>query len=152
MDNQGPSIFSDKITLSTVLIQKIFTTITLYNNIFRKLRDGSVLKHDLVNDEDWKLCWQNVTEIYDYLEFQYINLLALKVDGKIEEGKILKEKLIRIINRYRTTNNVLTLEDLSYVYESVRYITTKVGLHNVDTYKTNKSRDMLEPEGDWFSW
>jgi hypothetical protein len=142
----------DKISLAHIIIQKIFMTINQYNNIYRKLRNGEILMADINNDEDWQLCWQNLLEIYDYIEYQYIGLLSLKFDGKKKESQNVMDKLDRIINKYREHTSKLSFEDLQFAYTNIRFITTKVGLHNVDTYGGDKTRSLLEPEGDWFSW
>ena len=163
MVDDSPNIFSDKITLYVILVNKIFVVINLYNNIYRKLRNNDLHVDDLSTDNDWSLCWQNLVEINDFLEFEYIDLLDDKDDNEKDKDKDInslekddkktkegtKDKFKKIITKYRTIRNNLNLEDLTFIYENLRYVTTKAGFHNVNSSKTKTKRDLLEPEGDW---
>jgi len=138
-------IFSDKITLSTILTHKIFNFVNQYNSIFRKLRFGSLNADEVGEDEDWQHCWQNMAEMYDFLEFEHFDEVHKSSSA---EKKIVMDKLKTVVEKYRKGKEELLLSDLTYAQKALRYFTTMVGLHDVRT-RRKRTRDMLEPEGEW---
>jgi len=149
-------IFLDKIALSSILLQKIFVTINSYNNIHRKIRSKDLQETDLYIDEDWQTCWQNLKELYDYIEFEYLDILEQKVTFESKKkpshedkrtADLLKQRLKQIFQTYMK-NEPLTFDELNFVYEHIRFISTKIGLHNINRIGSSVV-DFPKPSGEW---
>ena len=141
-------LYLDKIGLAQIFLDKIFKTINSYNNIYRKINTGDLEDSELHTDNDWATCWQNLKELYDYIEFQYLDLLDTKF-SKEEKYKAdnIRDQMELIFNNYMEGNGKNSKSDLTFIYKNITYVTTKIGLHNVS--KSITSNDFPEPTGNW---
>jgi len=148
--NYSNKIINNKYLLYHILLEKVFLIINLYNNLHRKIIEGTLVERDIHEDEDWKTCWQSCIELYDYIEFQYIDeMLKQKFvginydkesrkdysDNFIKEKKLLEE----IIINYKNGNKILTFKELTILYNDLRYVTTKIGLHSIEMNDNRKN-------------
>lgn len=119
MDEQ---IFSDKIRLSGLIIEKEFLMIHTYQDVMREARLNSINDCDLWEYPEFILAFQNVAEIFDFLKFTYISKLEPKeqdllidIMQRYEEKRKLEIKDLRTAKDY-----VLKILALSKFHEVVR--------------------------------
>ncbi|KKN07982.1 hypothetical protein LCGC14_1061260, partial [marine sediment metagenome] len=83
-DFDEDNIFTDKIKLSKDLISSEGQIIMMYNKIHYRLKIQEIIEDDLYLDGDYFSIWQNLMELYDFLEFKYTPKLLEIKDGNEE--------------------------------------------------------------------
>ena len=124
MTEQDIQIFLDKIKLANILIQKELSMISHVNLIKSHLKSKLMEKDRLEEYNEWQWAWQNISEMYDVLEYQYMPLL----DKKDSE---MKNKLEKAMKKYNALNQKVSYQDLIDSYDGVRKIMEVSKFHDV---------------------
>lgn len=139
-------IWTDKLQLYNIMLEKLMNVIHQYNNIYRKFYEEAIIDDEsLKTDDDWKFCWQNLAELFDFLEFEYLNEFDRAKPGELGEyePQDIKDKLSAIMRKYRSTHANMKLSELDFTYRHIKFLTTKVGLHSMDQKQSYDAMDML---------
>jgi len=135
-DNQP--IFSDKIKLASVLISKEMNMIFQVNSLKSALKSGRVDMARIDEDPFYKWSWQNISELYDFLKFSYLDKLE-KTD---------KENIEAIMKSYNNLNTKLTYEQLIQANDYILKMMAATGFHSVDI-NFKSSRSLMDPTQKW---
>ena len=121
-------IFSDKIRLSGLIIEKEFLMINTFQNILRESRLNNINEKEIYLQPDFILAFQNVAEIYDFLKYTYLD--------KIDEKE--KDMLIAIMEKYEN-RDFLCMQDLRVSKDLILKILAKSKFHEVSLDNANSS-------------
>jgi len=115
-------IFLDKIKLSVVIVEKELKLISTYNTLVNdiRLRPDIKEKHTLLDYPPYQQSWQSLSELYDFLEYDYLKKL----------NKTKQTKIKSCLNNYKNLND-LSLDDLKVCVDIVREIMSLSKFHDV---------------------
>lgn len=143
-DNSDTIVFTDKMSLSQMLREKIFNIIGQYTSLYSKIRRGILRDDNIAEDDDWQGCWLNIMEFFFAVEADYLILLT-KYDRDGVTGKDIVIEYRKIIDSYIKLNNNLTLSNLDFVFDCTRFLASHIGLMSIDYRKKFNDWDMLDP-------
>lgn len=131
-------IFSDKIKLSSSLILKEMDMIT-HTNLIKSLSKNGLFDHDRKKDYlEWRWAWQNISELYDFLKFEYLEKL-----GKKEPD--VKKELERIMKKYNTSSDEMEYEELLFAEDGILKMMAISKFHSVDR-RSSLDGDFVDEE------
>jgi len=132
---ESKAVFTDKMSLSSALTQKVFKIINQYTILYRKIRLKELTNENIVADNDWNNCWQNIIEFHYFIEDVYLhNLEDIKIPSYNLTKEEIKEKYLLIVNKYTKMNSIMTISELDFVFRCVRYIASKIGIMDINIY------------------
>ncbi|GAG83950.1 unnamed protein product [marine sediment metagenome] len=114
-------IFIDKIKLASILVQKEMQAVSQYNQLVSEIKQGIVLMQDLDRSSNFNWCWQNLSELYDILKFDY--------SGKLEKKQ--QQKIHKLFEAYQSVEEKLKLEDLRQAKEILLELMSLSKFHDV---------------------
>lgn len=98
MSGENVEIYLDKIKLGALIVEKELSLIELYNTLIGELRLRPDIKEILKDYPTFHKAWQSLSELYDFLEYDYLKKL---------KSKSKQDKIKNCVVKYKT------LEDLS---------------------------------------
>lgn len=135
LSDDDTQIFIDKIKLAAVLVQKELLMIhhvnVLKNQIKNELLDIGRVKES----NEWGWAWQNISEMYDFLEFGYLDLL------EEEDNKAV----VAIMDKYNALEKPVEWDDLLIAYTGIRKVMERGKFHDVSRTAI-KEADFLAEE------
>ena len=124
MAEESTNIFSDKIKLAGVLINKELTMIS-HVNMVKSMKLGKDLDLDRLEEyNEWGWAWQNVSELYDFLKFEYMDRLKSK-------EPIIQKELEKIMKNYNYGKEAVSYLDLMLAHDGILKMMVLTGFHNV---------------------
>lgn len=124
MPESKQQIFLDKIRLAWVLISKEMDMISHVNSL-KSIRRNAPQDLDRIHEyEEWRWAWHNLSELYDFLKFSYLDLLEKK-------DKDTKDDLVKIMKKHDYTTNKLTYEELLKAQNGVLKMMALSKFHDV---------------------
>lgn len=113
-------VYLDKIKLGALIVEKELKLIEVFNELIYDLRIRSDIM-DFINEyPPFLMCWRNLSELYDFLEYDYL--------GKIDKKK--RDLIALIMNDYRKGLDV-DIEQLKKAVEIIRLVMSKSKFHDV---------------------
>ena len=116
----GDDVYLDKMKLGAVIVQKELSLIEEFNGLTEQIRQRPDFKLILNDLPQYHSCWRTLSELYDFLEHDYVVKLNKKRRLRIRE----------IINKYKKLNK-LNFTDLIEAMEIIRKMMSLSKFHNV---------------------
>jgi hypothetical protein len=128
INEERGNVFSDKMKISAVILDKEGYLIGVFHELIRKVRAGFLTnKQEIESSDSYENAWRIVAELYDFLEFNKIKDIQEKNEKNeivIEECKEIHE----IIDKYSNLEKV-GLNDLQKAVKIMRHILSLAGYH-----------------------
>lgn len=123
-------IYLDKIRLGAIIVEKELVLLELFNRLIKDIRLRPDIREILQDYPLYHYCWQNVSELYDFLEYDYSNKLEKKDRESIEEImlKYKSLKAVTIDDLIKAITLVKKIMSLSKFHDLIR----KMGLQGLD--------------------
>jgi len=120
MSGENVEIYLDKIKLGALIVEKELSLIELYNTLINEIRLRPDIKEILKEYPTFHKAWQSLSELYDFLEYDYLKKL----------DKTKQTKIKSCLNNYKNLND-LSLDDLKVCVDIVREIMSLSKFHDV---------------------
>lgn len=114
-------IYLDKIKLGAMIVEKELSAINQFNQLISEINQEIVPLEALKVWPLYNWCFQNLSELYDFLKYDYAKKL----------GKKDQETLKIIFSKYQDRSNNLTLQDLKNGKELILKLMSKSRFHDV---------------------
>jgi len=114
-------IYLDKIQLGAIIIQKELTLIEIYNSLIHSIRMRPEILEMLNDYPNYHTVWRNLCELYDFLEYDYVNKLKSTKD---------KDFIKNVVTKYKQFKK-LSIEDLNKAMDIIRKIMSISKFHDI---------------------
>jgi len=135
MSGENVEIYLDKIKLGALIVEKELSLIELYNTLINEIRLRPDIKEILKEYPTFHKAWQSLSELYDFLEYDYLKKLdktkQTKIKSCLDKYKNLKE--LSLDELRDSVNIVREIMSISKFHDVVR---KGIGVSGLD--KLNK--------------
>ncbi len=121
MGADNVEIYLDKIKLGALIVEKELSLIELYNTLIGEVRLRPDIKEILKEYPTFHKAWQSLSELYDFLEYDYLKKL---------KNKKKQDKIEACIKKYKTLEE-LDLDELMECVDIIREIMSISKFHDV---------------------
>lgn len=113
-------VYLDKIKLGAIIVEKELVIIEIYNGLIRDLTQRPEIRTELKDYPNYHDCWRAVSELFDFLEYDYASKLP-KEDSRLIAG---------IMKKYKEFG-FLSFEELGICVRILRYTMSLSKFHDV---------------------
>lgn len=113
-------VYLDKIKLGALIVEKELNLIEKFNGLIYDIRIRPDIMDILEDYPPFFITWRNLSELYDFLEYDYIDKIP----------KIKKDLIKMTMKNYRAGQKV-DIEQLKEAVEIIRLIMSKSKFHDV---------------------
>ena len=114
-------IYLDKIKLGALIVEKELSLIGLYNTLIGEVRLRPDIAEILKDYPTFHNAWQSLSELYDFLEYDYLKKL---------KNKKKVDKIKDCIDKYKNLKD-LTLDELKDCVNIIREVMSISKFHDV---------------------
>jgi len=140
MSNEDQSIFLDKISLSSLVIDKKGQMIGLYNDLILSYRLNEIRKNELEKDSYVLAVIRTIKDLYDMMKYK-------KIPELIKKHKSTKEKEVSIkelLDKFMSLDSKINIEEINTAYENLLYFISLAGYDSDETKKESQDSDELD--------
>lgn len=112
-EEKSPLIFADKIKKEAIFWYKALTIRENYEQMFARFRNRELREEDIIKLPDYKLLWISIAELYGILRYRYLKKLE-------EKSKDSKERIDKIMEKYRNKEETMPFSDTSFIVETLQ--------------------------------